>query len=96
MKGDGMTDRELYTWAFSDGLCLTLFEIDQVLSGKADKAPYRLTTERYEEAQAAIAALYRIVKCPELEPTPQSIAALRAQADNDYQRFLGSLSLKGT
>jgi|SRR5579859_2007335 len=88
MKGDGMTDQNLYAWALSDGMRYTLFKIDSLLSGQADKATFRLIPERYEEAQAAIATLYRIVKHPELEPTPQTIAAQRAQCDVGFQTFM--------
>jgi hypothetical protein len=85
-----MTDQDLYAWAFSNGLSHQLFEFDQVLSGKADKASFRLTPERYQEARAAIVTLYRIVKQPELEPTPRATAVQMAHRDVRFQEFLRS------
>lgn len=89
-----MTDRAMYAWALSRGLRHVLFEIDQTLSGKAEKTPFRLIPDRYEEAREAIATLYRIVGRPEIEPTPQATAVQRAQRDVGFQHFMRSALVK--
>lgn len=77
--------RRLYAGLLAQATKYALFELDQVLSGKAEGCLFRLAPGALERARSAIRELYAVAgSAPELVPT--GLAA--ARADAQLQRFL--------
>lgn len=84
-------NKEAYAQLVSAGLRQRLFEIDKLLAGR--ECPFRLRRDDYERARDAISELYRVIKNPDLEPTPLALRRhTAARSDADFQRFLGKLA----
>lgn len=80
--------RAVYAGLLCNGLRVRLFEIEQVLSGRADGVPFRLRSEQYARAREAISELFHIVGAPELEPAASTIA----RRDESFQQFMKVVS----
>ena len=81
-------EREVYKQALKHACTKALFEIDLVLSGKAEGSRYQLAPDQYAQAREHFAHLYTIVRRPRLQQTPIS----RARDDAAFQRFLAGIT----
>jgi len=78
----------MYAGLLCKGVRAHLFEIAQVLSGRENGVPFRLTSEQYASAHEAIGVIFHIVGAPALEPTASWIARRDARRDESFQEFL--------
>ena len=81
-------EREVYKQALKHACTKALFEIDAVLSGKAEGARYQLAPDQYAQARKHFAHLYMIMVRPRLERTRLS----QARDDDAFQRFLAGVT----
>jgi hypothetical protein len=85
-------EREFYKKALTHACTKTLFEINAVLSGKAEGARYQLALDQYEQAREHLVCLCMIVTRPRLERTLLS----QARDDAAFQRFLAGVTRSTT